>query len=132
MHSSFELLIMCLTKSCFPDCWKVSSVVPVFKNVGDMCMDKNCRPGSLLSAVSKVSEKLVNDRLVDHKEKYCLFCAFQYGFRFSLSTADFLKVIFDRIGRVFNGSGTTRTVKLDRSKVFDMVCHVGLLQKPKS
>ena len=25
----------CLKESCFPDCWKVSSVVPVFKNVGE-------------------------------------------------------------------------------------------------
>ena len=25
-----ELLNMCLKESCFPDCWKVSSVVPVF------------------------------------------------------------------------------------------------------
>ena len=25
-----ELLNMCLNKSCFPDCWKVSSVAPVF------------------------------------------------------------------------------------------------------
>ena len=29
-----ELFNMCLKKSCFPDCWKVSSVVPVFKNIG--------------------------------------------------------------------------------------------------
>ena len=29
-----ELLNMCLTYSCFPDCLKVSSVVPVFKNAG--------------------------------------------------------------------------------------------------
>ena len=28
-----ELFNMCLKESCFPDCWKVSSVVPVFKNV---------------------------------------------------------------------------------------------------
>ena len=25
---------MCVKESCFPDCWKVSSMVPVFKNVG--------------------------------------------------------------------------------------------------
>ena len=25
-----EMFNMCLKKSCFPDCWKVSSVVPVF------------------------------------------------------------------------------------------------------
>ena len=30
-----ELFIKCLKEPCFPDCWKVSSVVPVFKNVGE-------------------------------------------------------------------------------------------------
>ena len=30
-----ELFNMCLKESCFPDCWKVSSVVPVFNNAGE-------------------------------------------------------------------------------------------------
>ena len=34
-HILAELFNMCLKKSCFPDCWKVSSVVSVFKNVGE-------------------------------------------------------------------------------------------------
>ena len=50
----------CLKESCFLDCWKVSSVVPVFKNVGERSTAKNYRPVSLLSVVSKVFEKLVN------------------------------------------------------------------------
>ena len=29
-----EIFNNCLKESCFQDCWKVSSVVPVFKNVG--------------------------------------------------------------------------------------------------
>ena len=29
-----ELSNMCLKESCFPDCWRVTLVVPVFKNVG--------------------------------------------------------------------------------------------------
>ena len=29
-----ELFNNCLKESCFPDCWKVASVVLVFKNVG--------------------------------------------------------------------------------------------------
>ena len=29
-----ELFNKCLKEPCFPDCWKVSSAVPVFKNVG--------------------------------------------------------------------------------------------------
>ena len=39
-----ELFKMCLKKSCFPGCWKVSSVVPVFKNVEDSFIAKNCKP----------------------------------------------------------------------------------------
>ena len=47
-----ELSNKCLKESCFPDCWKVSSVVPVFKNVGERSTTKNYRPVSLLSVVS--------------------------------------------------------------------------------
>ena len=68
-----ELFNKCLKKSCFPDCWKVSSVVPVFKNVGERSTAKNYRPVSLLSVVSKVFEKLVNNRIVDHLKKCDLF-----------------------------------------------------------
>ena len=49
-----ELFNKCLKKSCFPDCWKVSSVVPVFKNVGERSTAKNFHPVSLVSVVSKV------------------------------------------------------------------------------
>ena len=68
-----ELFSKCLKESCFPDCWKVSLVVPVFKNVGERSTAKNYRPVSLLSVVSKVFEKLVNNRIVDHLEKCGLF-----------------------------------------------------------
>ena len=57
-----ELFNMCLKKSCFPDCWRISSRVPVFKNVGERSTAKNYRPVSLLSAVSKVFEKFVIKR----------------------------------------------------------------------
>ena len=97
-----ELFNKCLKESCFPDCWKVSSVVPVFKNVGERSITKIYCPVSLLSVVSKVFEKLVNDRIVDHVEKCDLFSDFQYSFRSSRSTADLLTVVSDRISRAFN------------------------------
>ena len=37
-----ELFNKCLRESCFPDCWKVPSVVPVFKNLGERSTAKNC------------------------------------------------------------------------------------------
>ena len=78
-----ELFNKCLKESCFPDYWKVSSVVPVFKNIGERSTAKNYRPVSLLSVVIKVFEKLVNNRVVDHLEKCDLFSDFQYAFRSS-------------------------------------------------
>ena len=36
-----ELFNIFLKESCSPDCLKVSSVVPVFKNVGERCIAKN-------------------------------------------------------------------------------------------
>ena len=36
-----ELFSKCLQESCFPDCWKVSSMVPVFNNVGEGSTAKN-------------------------------------------------------------------------------------------
>ena len=71
--------------------------------------------------VSKVYEKLVNNRLVDHLEKCDLFSDFQYGFRSSRSTADLLTVVSDRIARAFNRSGATQAVAVDISKAFDKV-----------
>ena len=78
-----KLFNKCLKESCFPERWKVSSMVPVFKNVGERSTAKNYRPVSLLSVVSKIFEKLVNNRIVDHLEKYGIFSDFQYGFRSS-------------------------------------------------
>ena len=78
-----ELFNKCFKESCFPDCWKVSSVVPVFKNVGRRSTAKNYHPVILLSVVNKVFEKLVNNRIVDHLEKCGLFSDYHYGFRSS-------------------------------------------------
>ena len=105
-----KLFNMSLQESCFPDCWKVSSVVPVFKNLGERSAAENYCPVTLLSVVSKVFEKLVNNRIVDHIEEFGLFSNFQYGFRSSRLTADLLTVVSDRIAKAFNRSEATRAV----------------------
>ena len=69
-----------LKESCFPGCWKASSVVPVFKNVEERSTAKNYRPVSLLSVIGKVFEKLVNNRIVDHPEKCGFFSRFPVWF----------------------------------------------------
>ena len=95
-------------------------MVPVFiTNVGERSITRNYHPLSLLSVITKVFEKLLNKKIVDHLEKCGLFSDFQYGFRSSRSTADLLTVVSDRIARAFNRSGATPAVALDISKAFE-------------
>ena len=68
-----ELFNTCLNKFCFRGCWKVSSVVSAFQNVVEGTMVKNYRTVSILFVISKLFEKLVNNRFVDHLEKCSLF-----------------------------------------------------------
>ena len=68
-----ELLNKFWKQSCFPNSWKLSSLVPVFKNVGERSIAKNYDPVSVLFVVSKVLEKLVNNTIVDHLERLSFF-----------------------------------------------------------
>ena len=76
--------------------------------------------------ISKVFKKLVNNRTVGHLEKCGLCSDFQYGFRSSLSIADLLTFVSDRIASAFNRSRAFRAVALDMSKAFDRVWHANL------
>ena len=116
---------MCLKESRFPDCWKVSSVVPVFKNVGERSTAKNYHPVSLPFMVSKVFEKLVNNRLVDRLEKCFLISSMVLIISINWKSSD-------RIARAFNRSEATRAVALEISKAFERICYAGLLHKVKS
>ena len=71
--------------------------------------------------MSKIFERLVNNRLVDHLKKCGLFSDFQYGFRSYRSTANLLPVVSDRIGKDFNRSGVTGAVALDITKASEKV-----------
>ena len=69
---------------------KVSLVVPVFKNVGEMSTAKNNHPVSLLSVVSKVFEKLVKNKIFDHLKK----CGLNVIFSMVLGLLDQLQIFW--------------------------------------
>ena len=68
--------------------------------------------------VNKVFETLVNNRIVHHLGKCGSFFDVHYGFRYSRSTADLLRVVSDIAARAFNRSGTAQAVALDIPKSF--------------
>ena len=105
------------------------NMVPVFRSVSERFMAKNYRHVSLCSAVSKVFEKIVNNRFVNQLEKGGLLSDFQFGVRsFHLkSFVDNLTVV-----KAFKRFLTTQAVVLDISKAFERAWHAGPLHKFKS
>ena len=102
-------------QSCFPVCWKKSSVCPVYKNTGERCDSTKYLSISLLYIMGNVFETIINNFLISNLERASLLSDVQYGFRSSRSTADILTVITDRIGRSLDLSFETRSVVvLDR------------------
>ena len=122
MHTSWSLQYMPESVGD-PDSWKVSSVVVIFKNTGEMPTAKNYRTVGLLSVVNKIFVKHVNNRIVDHLEKYGLFSNFQHIFSSSWSTTDALTV------KAFNKSRATGVVALDISKKFQHIEEFGIFWK---
>ena len=94
-----------LKESCFPDFWKASSAVPVFKNVGERSTAKSYHPVSRFSVVSKVFEKLVNNRIVDHLEKYGLFLILGMDSVFLDQLQIFLQLYLIELPRLLTGQG---------------------------
>ena len=61
-----KLYNKCLSESCFLSCWKSSSVVPVFEDVGERSDPGKYRPISLLPIISWIFESFINDSFTKH------------------------------------------------------------------
>ena len=74
-----------LTTGIFPDAFKLSKVIPLFKK-GDSSLLVNYRPISLLPTLSKVFERVIHDQMYEYFNQFNLLSEQQYGFRKKHST----------------------------------------------
>ena len=100
----------------------------MFKS-GDKLIFSNYRPISLLPAFSKILEKLVYARLLDHLNKYKILSDNQFGFRKHHSTEFALTLLYDKISSAIENNELTLGIFIDLSKAFDTVDHEILLAK---
>ena len=77
-----------LTTGIFPDDFKLSKVIPLFKK-GDSSLLINYRPISLLPTISKIFERVIHDQMYEYFNKFKLLAEQQYGFRKQHSTECF-------------------------------------------
>jgi len=69
----------------FPDRLKNTIIKPLHKN-DDRCDVSKYRPVPLLTSFSKISETLMQRRILKHLTKYNILSTEQYGFRLRLRT----------------------------------------------
>ena len=87
----------------FPDRLKYAIIKPIFKK-GDDQEVMNYRPISLLTSFSKVMEKLVYARLLDHINTNCILVNERYGFRSQYSTEQATFSLINNILMAINNS----------------------------
>ncbi|CAG9099873.1 unnamed protein product [Plutella xylostella] len=128
LKNSSDVLVPPITHLCnlainsgiFPLALKNAIVHPIYKS-GDKESVTNYRPISVLSSISKILERILNNCLTEYLDKYQIIARNQYGFRAGVSTedavADFSCAVVSKLDKQFKCYG----IFLDLSKAFDTV-----------
>lgn len=119
----------CFHKNYFPTRWKRGKIIPILKPGKDPSVPTSYRPITLLSAISKIFERLILERLLLHIDQHHIIAPEQFGFRKGFSTVHQLVRVENTIHRNKSLSNNTAMVFLDVEKAFDNVWHDGLVHK---
>ena len=117
-----------IQEGIFPDGLKIARVTPIYKSE-DKKQVNNYRPISILTPLSKVSEKIMYSRLTDYITKHSILHPSQYGFRTGHSTSMALLKIVDDLTRAVDDRQITVGIFVDLAKAFDTVDHNILMKK---
>ena len=117
-----HLIDLFVLQGYFPERLKLGCITPIFKS-GDGKKVNNYRPVCSLSPISKIIEKVVNNRMVDFIEDQEIFSKTQFGFRKNMGTESALSNYIDHIQNELNDKKYIISVFMDLSKAFDVICH---------
>jgi exonuclease III len=123
-----HLINLSINLGTFPISLKKSLITPVYKS-GDRDDVSNYRPISVLPAVSKIFEKIINARLLGFFTKFNLLSESQFGFRQGKSTEDTITALTSEVVKHVDNKNKCLAVFLDLKKAFDTVSIPILIQK---
>ena len=115
-----------VANSTFPDKLKLAAVSPIFK-LGDSFLKKNFRPISVLSAISKIFERLMSKQICPFAYRHLsnLLC----GFRNGQSAEHGLFRLTEMCLKALAGKKVVGMVLMDLSKAYDCLPHDLLIAK---
>ena len=112
----------------FPTAWKIARVTPVFKS-GDKSNVNDYRPISILSAFSKITEKVIAMQLMSHLIDNNILSPKQYAYRPHHCTEDAAIDAVEWISQQIDRGHLASVTTIDLSKAFDSVDHGVLISK---
>ena len=118
-----ELFTVSWRCSYFPQKWKEGVTILIPKPGKDHSQAKNYRPITLLSALGKIFERVINGELIQYLESSDLLPESQAGFRKHRSTQDKLFELVQDAKSRFANSDVTVACLFDIEKAFDKMCH---------
>ena len=113
----------------YPSQWKVASIVPIPKPNKDKNNPSHYRPISLLNVLSKITDKIILNRLLKHDHKFKITIDAQFGFRERHNTTQQITRITTHVLESFDKRKNTAMLLLDIEKAFDRVWTQGLIYK---
>ena len=110
-----------LKESCLPSKWKLSYIIPVYKNKGDISHVENYRPITIISAIPKLLDCIISEKIYNN----CIdkISRFQHGSVEGKSIQTNLLHYTNFINSKLNINSQVDAIYTYFNKVFDMVNH---------
>ena len=116
-----------IDEDTFPSQAKLASILPFYKDKGDRSDKSNYRPLSILSALSKIFERLIHNQLASYIDN--IFSPYISAYRKHHSTQHVLVRLLEEWKLGIDQGKHVGSILMDLSKAFDCIPHDLLIAK---
>ena len=124
LHPITFIINLSIRTKVFPNKWKIGKVTPLFKGKGlSRTNPASYRPITMLPAVSKILERVVQEQIARHMVNNHLYHPNQHAYKQGFSTATALIELSDQLNVAAEKKQIGIAMAVDMSSAFDSICH---------